>query len=81
MIQDAHLDDTLYKSTDAAFLLGDNGGYHDGEMHPNDKQMTVGFDGAPSTHHDDSFASGAEDYDGDFFKAVTLITFSMFSTS
>ena len=62
MIQDAHLDDTLYKNADAAFLLGDSGGYHEEEVHPNDKPMTIGFDGMQSAHNDDSYASGPDDY-------------------
>ena len=63
MIHDAHLDDSLYKNADAAFLLGDNDGYHEQDSNLNDKQMSSGaFDAMQSSRHDDSYASEPDDY-------------------
>ena len=62
MIQDAHLDDSLYKNSDAAFLLGETDGFHGEETHPNDKPLGVEFDAAAAAPQDDNYASGPDDY-------------------
>jgi len=62
MIQDANLDDTLYKNADAAFFLGDSGGYHEEDNNLSNKPPSVGFEGVQSAHHDDSFGSEPDDY-------------------
>jgi len=59
MIQDANLDDSLYKNTDSASCFLMDGG--DGTR-VDDQPMAVGFDGDPATRHEDGFASGGDDY-------------------
>ena len=66
MIQDAHLDDSLYKNSDSAFLLGNADGFHGDEPHPNDKPLGTEFETAPVVQRDDddddNYASGGDDY-------------------
>lgn len=64
MIQDANLDDSLYKSTDSAscFLMDGGTGFQSEGTRLDDQPMAVGFDGDPATNQEDGFASGGDDY-------------------
>ena len=64
MIQDANLDDSLYKNTDGAscFLMDGGTGFQADGTRVDDQPMAVDFDGGPPTHQEDGFASGGDDY-------------------
>lgn len=64
MIQDANLDDTLYKNTDSSscFLMDGGAAFQGDGTRVDDQPMAVGFDAGPTTHHEDGFASGGDDY-------------------
>ena len=64
MIQDANLDDSLYKNADSAscFLMDGGSAFQADGTHVNDQPMAVGFDGGPVAQHEDGFASGGDDY-------------------
>jgi len=60
MIQDANLDDSLYKNTDS--WMDGGGGFPADGTRVDDQPMAVGFDGGPADRHEDGFASGGDDY-------------------
>jgi len=64
MIQDANLDDSLYKNTDSAscFLMDGGGGFQADGTRVDDQPMAVGFDGGPAAGPEDGFVSGGDDY-------------------
>lgn len=64
MIQDANLDDSLYKNTDSSscFLMDGGGGFHGDGTQVGDQPMAIGFDGDTANHQEDGFASGGDDY-------------------
>jgi len=64
MIQDANLDDSLYKNTDSAscFLMDGGAGFQADGTQVDDQPMAVGFDSGTETRHEDGFTSGGDDY-------------------
>ena len=64
MIQDANLDDSLYKNTDSSscFLMDGGAGFQGDGTQVGDQPMAVGFDAEPAPRHEDGFASGGDDY-------------------
>jgi len=68
MIQDANLDDSLYKNTDSSscFLMDGGGGFQGDGIQVGDQPMAVGFDTEPAARHEDGFTSGGDDDYGMF---------------
>jgi len=64
MIQDANLDDSLYKNTDSSscFLMDGGGGFPSDGAQLDDQPVAVGFDDDPAARQEDGFTSGGDDY-------------------